>query len=1595
MKISWNKVLAFCLAFILFAGQTAEASLYLAARSTFLDGRNPAQSQNRNKELIIKWDAGTYRRDGVIGFEVPQGDYSDVTRATLRLFLTAASQLKSSYTITQAAVQVFAFDALWDEANVNWNSQPDFSGEFLIAEKNLPETENSWLEIDVTQYFQQSLSAGKHNLSFHLTGEDRTGAYIKLGGANHANAPQLEIERSLAQPLAVSSPQLIEQTLKAARSTHLDGAKPNDVNGNKASMIVKYAGNNKYRRDGVIGFDLPKEDYSNVKSAVVRLYITRADVKPPKPADAAAIEIYGFSADWKEKELNWENQPKDSSGKYEYTEDYIGNAKVTAGAWVEVDVTDYFQKHSTGEKLSFRLRGDKRSEVYLNISGALSGKKPELVLTRESSGTTPITGDTQVDVDVDKVDRKITMQGQEVMLKSLYVNAKEPNKNRDKTDTLLVGKEYSAYLYTEDVTADNPDSAFLRFYVQEDYKDEPVPVEIWGLKNTAQVGENTTSQTPAEKETEMIYELNITNQGWYSVDVTNHVKSHTYYGFYLKPKKDDQPVVKISSYNSEKTPVLYTVKGEDEFDALRKRFAIKKSFYDLNDPQIKELIQRIDERADEYLAALNKGVARTSVFTNYPLSIDSNGKQVKPADAANNMRNSYVWLNTLLRAYHTYGSKFENDTTLYQTIKDGLALLYEKAYNPFARENGNWWQWEIGVTKVLGEMIATMYEDLEPRVRMDYLNAIFRFQPNPEKSYYNRNSISPKEALPMQDSIGANRVDTCIADLLLGINAKNPDLIRHSVDALHDVYQYVTSGDGFYRDGSFIQHKNIPYTTAYGMVLISGLTELEQKLKQSRWKITDPDYQNVYAWLEESFIPMVFDGQAFPIVAGRSVSRQAQGTEAGNSYADGYRIARMLYAAAQGAPAEKKELWSSLALRYMEKNSFYDVKANASNIAMLKEYEELKQMAVVGEPYIRSHVFANMDRIVHHRGDYAIALAMYSSRIQNFEMMNGENLQGWNQGNGTLYLLNADSGQYDDAFWPTVDSYRLSGTTIDVVTRLREDHKEEFTMNSDFVGGVSLDQLYSTGAMVLAEPVRKNVTNYRTSLKANKSWFFFDDEVIALGSGISSTDDRDIETIVENRMIRPDAGNQVLINGKSVLEKTSAVKEDFDAVTWAYLEGNTAPSASIGYFFPTPIKLSGIKQKRVSTWKAVNAKGSDDILERNYLMLWQEHGKNPVKDSYSYAILPGKSADEVKAYAQAPHYEVLANSEDVQAVYEKKLGILAANVFAGSGAEVDHLRIDKPASVMVRQKDGSFSLSVADPTMKLNAPIRLTWQSDKEIRIDKSDANIRVINTMPLELEINLAGAKGKEAALQGSYEWEKPEEPTTPAEPSNPISAYQPPVTPEPSAQLPGKSEAVESEQSAKELQAEKEREQKRVEVFAQIKDIQASWAAEEIGDVVAAGILKGYADSAFRPEATVSRAETAQIISNLLDYLDGQVALPKPEQGQPWYQPAAERIKTLGIMQGEGSEQFYPEKKISRQELFTVLGRFGKWSMGEAQADAVLNVFADGAEVADYARPYVAQLVQMGLIKGKDGLLMPKRTMTRAELAVMLHRILKLLKG
>ncbi|MBI5396119.1 MAG: DNRLRE domain-containing protein, partial [Verrucomicrobia bacterium] len=545
-----------------------------------------------------------------------------------------------------------------------------------------------------------------------------------------------------------------------------------------------------------------------------------------------------------------------------------------------------------------------------------------------------------------------------------------------------------------------------------------------------------------------------------------------------------------------------------------------------------------------------------------------------------------------------------------------------------------------------------------------------------------------------------NRTYTDVVVAVRGVIVKDAAKLALARDGLSPVFPY-TWFEGFHVDGSFIQHTAFPYNGGYGSALLKDLGNTMWLLKGSTWELTDPAQANSYRWVAEAYEPFIYKGACMDIVRGRGSSRS------GEDHAEGHSIMQSLLRWTQLAPSGDALTFKQMLKYWMQQDTYRNFVSNIGNINLLLLAQAIRDDGSItprGE-LVAHRQFPEMDRVVHLRPGFGLALSMFSTRIKNYESINNENLKGWYSADGMTYLYNGDLKQFSDSFWPTVNKYRLPGTTVDTLALANGQGQGSYGSQS-WVGGAEIRGSYGVAGMSL--------DSVYGTLTAKKSWFMFDDEVVALGSGITSADGRTIETIVENRKLTTAGNNALTVNGVAK-PATLGWSEQMAGVSWIHLSSN-APGNHIAYYFPGGATLNGLREARTGSWRDINAGGSTNLVTRNYMTLWFDHGANPAGATYAYVMLPGKTTNEVSAYAANPHITILENSVAAQAVRETNLNITAVNFWQDAPKTVSYITCDRQAAVIAQEAPGELEVSVSDPT-QANATVRqLTAIADSYVR---------------------------------------------------------------------------------------------------------------------------------------------------------------------------------------------------------------------------------------------------------------------------------------
>ncbi|KUL39853.1 lyase [Streptomyces sp. NRRL F-4489] len=682
-----------------------------------------------------------------------------------------------------------------------------------------------------------------------------------------------------------------------------------------------------------------------------------------------------------------------------------------------------------------------------------------------------------------------------------------------------------------------------------------------------------------------------------------------------------------------------------------------------------------------------------------------------PYDPPSGITRSYGRLNTMAMAWAQPGTGLTGDADLAAAVVAGLDRLERAAYGAGTAPYGNWWEWQIGSPRLLLDTLAVLGERVGEEIAARCLAAVRHFVPDEALGSYTGTST------------GANRVDLCRVAALHGILGRDPGRIALARDALSPVFPYVTKGDGLYADGSFIQHTWVPYTGTYGAVLLDGLGRLFALLRGSAWEVSDPGRQVVLDSVDGAFAPLLHDGLMMDSVNGRAISRGwLRGDERRVMRSDhfhGHAVIAAIALLAESASGAERDRWHGMIKGWIARDRTLPVLTDPQfGVAELARLAAVARGPVPAAPEPVGHrLFPAMDRAVHRRPGWTAGLAMCSDRITYYENGNGENRRGWHTGAGMLYWWPAGAAgdQYTDAFWPTVDPYRLPGTTVST-KRLADDAGGGWGAPKPaarWVGGTTDGEFAAIG---------QDVRGLDSTLVAHKSWFALDDCVVCLGAGIGSRDGVPAETVVDNRNLGERGSGAFTVDGvrRAVRPGWSRVER---RARWAHLAGHG------GYVFPGGAPLHARCEDRTGRWSDINTTSVSDPVTRRYLTLWHDHGVDPEGAGYAYLLMPGATAAATAARAADRRWlRVLANDDGRQAVAVRSLGVTAA-VFWRAG-EAGQLAVGGPAAVLVREPAGqgagrTATVCAAAPE-RTGEALEITWS--RPVRaVLRHDPAVRVI----------------------------------------------------------------------------------------------------------------------------------------------------------------------------------------------------------------------------------------------------------------------------
>jgi chondroitin AC lyase len=544
----------------------------------------------------------------------------------------------------------------------------------------------------------------------------------------------------------------------------------------------------------------------------------------------------------------------------------------------------------------------------------------------------------------------------------------------------------------------------------------------------------------------------------------------------------------------------------------------------------------------------------------------------------------------------------------------------------------NWWHNEIATPQGLGEIMLLSQNFLPTGLQDSLVERMKRGNP--------------------YEKTGANKLDEAIHYLYRACITQNALLMDSAVQQAFQPISFTTE-EGLQYDYSYMQHGPQLQISSYGLVFLSGEYKVASWVSGTSYALSGEKKEMLNTYFTQTFLKTIRGRYIDFNVEGRGISRPDILDK--KSLAGTKKSHALIDLAKDVNPAQAAML-DSAALRLTE--------AEGPGYGISASHKQ----------------FWKGDYTIHLRKKYSFNVRAVSTRTKRTETGNKEDLLGKFLADGSTNIQRSGSEYYN--IMPIWEWDKIPGVTS-------RDFKEDERMTVDwgemgstnFTGGVS-DGVYGAAVYDM---------DYN-DVKAKKSYFFFDDEVVCLGAGINSNSAENITTTLNQCWLKSDV--TISVNGKI----EDAKQEDNIAnPDWIWQD-------SIGYVFLQPANIHISAGAQTGNWAAINASRSREEMSGNVFKLWINNGVKPTDASYAYMVLPGIDVKGMNTFNQQ-NIKIVENSTFIQAVKNEELQMIQV-IFYKAGTISDNgvsISADIPCVVLLKNiSSKNITMFVADPSQKMS-----------------------------------------------------------------------------------------------------------------------------------------------------------------------------------------------------------------------------------------------------------------------------------------------------
>ncbi|MGN0036119.1 MAG: chondroitinase family polysaccharide lyase [Bacteroidaceae bacterium] len=532
--------------------------------------------------------------------------------------------------------------------------------------------------------------------------------------------------------------------------------------------------------------------------------------------------------------------------------------------------------------------------------------------------------------------------------------------------------------------------------------------------------------------------------------------------------------------------------------------------------------------------------------------------------------------------------------------------------------------------------------------------------------------------------------------------------------------------DGFKQDGAVYHHSN--NYPAYGVGGLEGATRMIYLLHGTSFAIAEAAHANVKHnlltmrfYCNKRFYPLAMSGR-HPDGKGTLVPRQfglmaLSGTPDGSQEVDGEMASAFLRLVSDMHTIDR-----SKEPEYMPEYTNLDEKGLATQLAA---------RGFNPEPHPQGNLALGYGCLsVHRRDQWSAVVRGHSRYLWAAEHYIGANLYGRYLAHGSMQLMTAPEGEpvtSTSGGWQQegFDWGRIPGTTAVhlPVDQLKADvrnadrfsgYEEMLYSDEAFAGGLSQNHINGNYGMKLHEHDK-----YNGSLRARKSYHFFEGTIVCLGSGIECANtDYPTET--------------------TVLQQ--AVKNAEEDALWSRTKDGShtyLDPFGTGYYVPGDCRFTRNRHQQS------RLQNTGAPTEGDWVTLTIDHGYAPKGATYAYAVVPGTTGQALAAFAKSPSYRILQQDERAHIVTDKE-GRTSYVLFETPQSLPKGLvqRVDTTCLLMTHQEGKTLHLTVSQPDLALyrGAPDETYDENGKRVERSIASHPWKDDPSLPIPVTVTLKG---------------------------------------------------------------------------------------------------------------------------------------------------------------------------------------------------------------------------------------------------------------